>query len=150
MAASRPIPMAVDQFARRISIGFPGGSLSASRGLLTALFGEALVNANATGSVPVQVGSHSRVRVIGGPATAVAATNYTREKFPSGRSNGGAGGEAIRLLVDGDWWTARLSGSHQDLNAWLQTSTWGSGNTAMWKSEKGTKYGPFTPPEPVI
>lgn len=142
--------MAVDQNARRISVGFPGGSLSASRGLLTALFGPGLVNANQSGTESVSVKSHSRVRVIGGPATSVSATNYNRVKYPSGRSNGGAGGEAIRLFVAGDWWTARLTGSHQDFNNWLESSTWASGATAMWRSEKGTTYGPFTPPAPIV
>lgn len=141
--------MAVDQNARRISVGFPGGSVSASRGLLTSLFGADLVNAEQAGTAQVSVKAHSRVRVIGGSTTAVGATNYTSKKFPSGRSNGGAGGEAIKLFVGGDWWTARLTGNHQDFNTWLQTSTWGSGNTAMWRSEKGTTYGPFTPPAPI-
>lgn len=137
--------MAIDQNARRVTMGFPGGSLSATRGLLVALFGPELVNASQTGTASVSVQSHSRVRVIGGAATAVSSTTYTRKKFPSGRSNGGAGGEAIKLMVAGDWWTARLTGSHQDFNDWLENSTWASGNTAMWRSEKGTTYGPFTP-----
>lgn len=131
-------------------MGFPGGSLSATRGLLVALFGPALVNAAQTGTDAVSVKAHSRTRVIGGPATSVSATNYSRVKYPSGRSNGGAGGEAIRLFVGGDWWTARLTGSHQDFNSWLESSTWASGVTAMWRSEKGTTYGPFTPSNNVL
>ena len=142
--------MAVDQNARRITIGFPGGSLSASRGLLTTLFGASLVNSSQSGTESVSVKAHSRVRVIGSAATSVSANNYNRTKYPSGRSNGGAGGEAIRLFVAGDWWTARLTGSHQDFNSWLEDSTWGSGATAMWRSEKGTTYGPFTPPANVL
>ena len=131
-------------------MGFPGGSLSASRGLLVALFGPELVNASQTGTASVSVQGHSRTRVIGGPSISVSATSYNRKKFPSARSNGGAGGEAIRMLVAGDWWTARLTGSHQDFNAWLEGSNWGSGNTALWRSEKGSKYGPFTPTTPVL
>lgn len=137
--------MAMDQNARRITMGFPGGSLSATRGLLVALFGPDLVNASQTGTATISVQGHSRTRVIGGPSISVSGTSYSRKKFPSGRSNGGAGGEAIKLMVAGDWWTARLTGSHQDFNDWLENSTWASGNTAMWRSEKGTTYGPFTP-----
>jgi hypothetical protein len=149
MAASRPLPMAADPNARRISIGFSGGSLSGSRGLLTAIFGPALVNAAMNGSQDVSVKGHTRTRVIGGPSKSIAANSYLRSKFPSSRSNGGAGGEAIRILVDGDWWTARLSGAHQDFNYWLENSTWASNKTVLWKSEKGTAYGPFTPSQPT-
>lgn len=135
--------MALDPNASKVSIPFNGGSLTATKGLLTALFGEELVQVASTGSQPVTVKSHSRVRVIGGPSTNVAGTSYTRTKYPSSSSNGGAGGEAIALYVDGDWWTARLTGSHQDFNAFLQNATWASGELAIWRSEKGTKYGPF-------
>lgn len=142
--------MALDPNARKVSLPFPGGSITATKGLLEALFGEALVDAGMTGSTNVSVGSHQRVRVIGGPATNVAANVYTRKKFPSARSNGGAGGEAIAFLFGGDWWTARLTGSHQDLCSWLENANWSSGQTILWRSEKGTKYGPFTPSQPVI
>lgn len=136
--------MAVDPNARKISLPFPGGSLTATRGLLVALFGQDLVNAGLSGTASVSVKSHSRQRVIGGPSTSVSATSYTRKKFPAASSNGGSGGEPIALLVNGDWWTARLTGSHQDFNSWLEDSTWGSGQNALWRSEKGTKYGPFS------
>jgi hypothetical protein len=142
--------MAIDPNSRRITIGFPGGYLSGTKGLLTALFGAELVNASMTGTGTVSRKAHGRVRVIGGSSTNVAATTFGVKKFPSGRSNGGAGGEAIKLFVNGDWWTARLGGSHQDFNDWLQDANWSSNNTALWKSERGTTYGPFTPTQPLV
>jgi len=87
---------------------------------------------------------HTRTRVIGGNSTSVASANYVKKRFGSGRSNGGSGGEAIQFMIDGDWWTVRLSGSHQALNSWLGSSLWQSGNIVLWRSEKGTTYGPFT------
>lgn len=133
----------MDPKARKISIGFPGGSLTATRGLLEALFGTNLVNASQYGEATVSVQGHSRTRVIGGASTPVAAHNYVATKFPTGQRGGGSGGEPIQFLVGGDWWTARLSGSHQALNNWLSDSPGSSTTALQWRSEKGTPYGPF-------
>jgi hypothetical protein len=142
--------MAIDPNARKISIGFPGGSITATRGLLTAVFGPDLVAQAAAATVNVTRKSHTRVRVIGGDSKSISSTTFTRKRYGAAQSNGGAGGEAIAMLYEGDWWTARLSGSHQDFNDWLQNSTWASGVSAMWRSEKGTKYGPFAASSPLV
>jgi hypothetical protein len=142
--------MATDPNARKISLNFPGGSITATRGLLTAVFGQDLVAASEFASTTISRKSHVRKRVIGGDSKTVLSTIYVRKDFGSSRSNGGAGGERIALLYNGEWWSARLSGAHQDFNEWLKNSTWGSGVAAMWRSEKGTKYGPFVPPAPVV
>lgn len=136
--------MAVDPNARKLTIGFNGGSLTATKGLLTALFGEDLVQQASDETISVARRSHNRFRVIGGDATSVASANYTRKRFPQGGDAGAGGGEPIRLFVDGDWWTARLSGNHQRFCQFLRTSSWGSGANAIWKSERGTSYGPFS------
>lgn len=143
MAAYLHLFLSMDALARKVSIGFPGGSLTASRGLLHALFGEELVNTASPDVAAVQVDSHSRVRVIGGPSTAVGAHTYNRKKYPTGQRGGGSGGEAIRFLVGSDYWTARLSGSHQALNDWLATSPGTVSAPIMYRSEKNTPYGPF-------
>jgi len=137
--------MATDPKARRISLGFDGGSLTASRGLLEALFGVDLVQQNEVATITVSRKTHSRFRVIGGNSTSVQATSYTRKRYGQAGSDAASGGEANPPLYEGEWWTARLSGSHQKFNAWLKGSTWASGKTAYWRSEKGTKYGPFKP-----
>jgi len=136
--------MATDLLARKLSMGFPGGSLTATRGLLQALFGQDLVLASQVGEANVSRQGHTRIRVIGGSSTGVASSSFVRKKYGAARSNGGSGGEPIQMLYQGDWWTVRLSGSHQALNSWLGSSLWQSGNIVMWRSEKGTTYGPFT------
>lgn len=135
--------MAVDPQARKISIGFPGGSLTATRGLIEALFGAELADPGTPSSATVDVDPHSRVRVIGGPATAVAGHTYTRKKYPTGQFNGGGGGEPIKFVLGDADWTARLSGSHQALNDWLSTKPGSVATSIYWKSEKGVPYGPF-------
>lgn len=135
--------MPVDTNARKLSLGFTGGSLTATRGLLVQIFGEALVQQNELQEITVNRAGHSRVRVIGGDSTAVKSSSYTRKRYGTSNRGAAAGGEAIRIFVDGDWWTARLNGSHQAFNAWLGGSTWASGKVVMWQSEKGKGYGPF-------
>jgi hypothetical protein len=137
--------MALDPNARKVALNFPGGTLTASRGLLSALFGPNLTGAGASGDpITVSVGGHTRTRVIGGDSISVSGTSYVRKKYPVSVAGGAAGGEAIKILVSGKDWTARLSGSHQALNDFLAGSSFFLDEAAFWQSEKGTKYGPFT------
>lgn len=135
--------MPTDNLARKISIGYEGGSLTATRGAMEALFGPALVEYQEDQTVGVAVRSHARRRVIGGPITSVAGHNYQRKRYPQGPAGGNSGGEPIAVLIQGSWWTMRLTGSHQSFNRFLRNATWQSGAVIFWKSEKGTPYGPF-------
>jgi len=137
--------MVFDPKARIVSMNFKGGSVSAELGLLEAVFGADLADvATQPENSTVSVGGHSRVRVIGGPSKAVGSYNYARKKYPSSQGAGGAGGEAIAFLENGKWWTARLTGSHQSFNTFLSDAgATSAAGTIFWKSEKGTKYGPF-------
>jgi len=136
---------------REVALNFPGGTLTAKLGVLTAVFGPDLQGAGQQSTtVPVSVSGHSRVRVIGGASTAVAAHTYNRKKYPSGGQGGAAGGEPIALLIDGRPWTARLDGSHQALNTFLESATLATDGPLFWKSEKGTPYGPFVGATPAL
>lgn len=136
--------MALDPQARKIALNFPGGSLTATRGLLEALYGPNLTGAGeAVTTKQVSVSGHSRTRVIGGPSKNVAGSTYTLKRYPSTVSGGAAGGEAIALLVDGKYWTARLAGSHQNFNDFLTGTSFYQNAPLFWRSEKGKPYGPF-------
>jgi hypothetical protein len=136
--------MTLDPLARKLAMNFPGGTLTASRGLLQAIWGPDLGGAASTpAAVSVSVSGHTRQRVIGGPTKTVSANTYTRKKYPVGSSAGAAGGEAIALQVGGKWWTARLSGSHQSFCDFLVGSSFFQGAPLVWRSERGTSYGPF-------
>lgn len=141
--------MAIDPLAKEISIGFTGGSISATRGLLQALFGPNLTNPATGTSRSVTRPPHPRIRIIGGSETQVDGSTTTRIKYPSGASNGGAGGEPIRFIIGNDEWTARLSGSHAKFNNFLKAGAWTGSQTIMWKSEKGRPYGPFVAVQPA-
>jgi len=138
--------MALDPSAKLISFGFPGGALTGKIGTLQAIFGEDLVAQSMQGTANVSVKAHTRTRVIGGPSTSVSGTNYTLKKFPTGRRGGALGGEPIAFLVGDNYWTVRLSGSHQDLNSWLETAPGTGDEPFVWVSEKDTPYGPFAAP----
>jgi hypothetical protein len=136
--------MALDPKARKIALNFPNGSLTATQGLLEEVFGPNLTGAGESVTTStVSVSGHSRTRVIGGPSTSVASSNYTRKKYPSNVTGNAAGGEAIALLVDGRYWTARLTGSHQAFNDFLTGTSFFLNGAMFWRSEKGKPYGPF-------
>lgn len=136
--------MALDMKARKVALNFPGGSLTATRGLLEAIWGPNLSGAGSdVTTASVSVSGHSRTRVIGGPAKNVAASTYVRKKYPVAVNGGAAGGEAIALMVGGKYWTARLSGSHQAFADFLMGTTFYQNAPLFWRSEKGTQYGPF-------
>jgi hypothetical protein len=139
-----------DTLNRKISINYQGGSIEGSYGLMLAVFGENKVGAS---MVPeeqaITRSQHDRVRVIGQPGQSIAQTSYIRKKYPSSRSSGPAGGEPIKVFYAGDWWTMRLTGNHEAFNDFLGgilTEEEAGGGAIYWRSEKGTKYGPFARP----
>lgn len=142
--------MATDLLARKVSIGFPGGNITATRGLLEAVFGEALVQQQAGEPRQVSRKGHTRVRVIGGPATGVSASTANFGPGGGARDLNTMGGEAIQVLYEGDWWTMRLNGSHRAFNEFLGSAQYQAGKLVMWRSEKGTTYGPFTSETEII
>jgi hypothetical protein len=136
--------MALDTKARKVAMNYPGGTLTASMGLLEAIFGPNLTGAgDAVTTSTVSVGGHTRVRVIGGPGKTVSGYNYARKKYPIAVNGGAAGGEPIALLVNGKYWTARLSGSHQGFADFLKGASFYLSSPLFWRSERGTQYGPF-------
>lgn len=136
--------MPTDNLAKNLTLNFPGGSLTATRGLLETMFGS---NFSGLATEPVvstvSVTGHTRRRVVGGPVTNVAANTYTRKKYPSSNSSGAAGGEQIAINLGGDIWTARLSGSHQNFCDFLLGNDGPLTEVVFWTSEKGKPYGPF-------
>ena len=136
--------MALDPKARDVRIPFAGGSCEMTRGLAEVLFGADFGVLEATPvSTNVSVKSHDRVRVIGSPATSVAAYNYTFQKYPTMQTSLAAGGEPVMVtLNDGTSWTVRVSGPLNQFATFLKDETTQTG--IFFTSEKGTVYGPFT------
>lgn len=112
--------MAADPKAARYSVSWKGGYLTASLGLLEALYGsDFLKNAATTQPKTVTVKSHARQRVIGGTAVAVGGYSYSLKRYPHANNTPASGGKEVRILVGDKWWTGRLSGSIQSFKGYL-------------------------------
>lgn len=136
--------MPADLQAKKVALNFPGGSLTATKGLLEAIFGPNLTGAGADVTVgTVTVSGHSRTRVIGGPSTTVSGYSYTDKKYPTTQNGGAAGGKVVMLLVGGKYWTGRLSGSYQNFADFITGTNFAFSGAFFFKSERGTTFGPF-------
>jgi hypothetical protein len=132
--------MGMDPKARKFTLSWDGGYLTATVGLLESIYGQDFMDKVGAGKAKtITVKSHSRTRVIGGPATTVAAHQYGLIEYPRFINGGAAGGQPIEIEKAGSWWTVRLGGSVQDFKAWLS----GAGKPLspfQFRTAKGAVY----------
>lgn len=135
--------------ARVYTVNFAGGgAITATKGLLDSIFAAGKVTSGSCNAPTetVSVKSHERKRIIGGSSKTVAGYDYTLKAYPTTPKLARSGGEEIKVRVKGEWWTARLSGSHQNFMAWLCANTSSLAvDEFYWKSQHGTNYGPVGP-----
>ena len=135
--------MTTDLLARKITINYEGGSLYMTHGALQSLFGDALESLTSTAAeTTVTVAKHNRTRVIGGPTIEVEGHSYTYMQWPTSESGFADGGQVVYLAWTGSEgeWTARVTGSLAALGTFLAENT---SNNVVFRSERGTNYGPF-------
>ena len=127
---------------REFTVSFPGGSIKATKDVLLSMFAlpEALDTCSPS-ETPVRVPSHPRTAYPGAPERIVQEYNYTKKNYSNGGTSRAAGGEAIGILINGTYWTGRLTGSHQAFMDFLceNRSALSPGFT-YWKSQKGKPY----------
>ena len=132
--------MGFDPKARKFSLSWDGGYLTATVGLLEALYGKDFMDKAGAGKAKtITVKAHNRTRVIGGPSKGVTAHSYSVIEYPRFINGGAAGGQEISIENGGSWWTARLGGSIQDFKAYLA----GAGKpttTFQFRSQRGAVY----------
>ena len=135
--------MAGDPDARELTVNYTGGSLTMTIGAFKSLFGvdtPLIVPIPETKTVGVR--THPRTRVIGEPSTTVQSYTYDFTQWPTSQASNAAAGEVVLLEwenSDGAW-TGRVSGSFGDLGNFLNSN---SLIPVVFRSERGTKYGPF-------
>ena len=135
--------MAGDPKAKQFTLNYAGGSLTTTVGALESLFGPDSTILNPVPETEtVTVKSHSRIRVIGQPAVQVAGYSYENIQWPTSQAGNAAAGRLILMNWDGSEgdWTAMVSGSFAGLGVFLAAN---SPKTVNFRSERGTKYGPY-------
>lgn len=137
-----PNPVAPDLY-RNYTISFPGGSLTATKDVLLSMF-EA-ENLFDTCSPETKTVSRKGYNWTSYPGSSdvrlVSETTYELKNYSNGGNSRAAAGEPIKVLINNDFWTARLQGSHQDFMDFLceNKSSLRDGFT-YWVSQKGSPY----------
>ena len=136
-----PNPVTPDLY-RDFTISFPGGSIKATKDVLLSMFAnpESLDSCSPS-ETEISRAQHSRSLYPGGPTTQVTATTYKKKNYSNGGTSRAAGGEPIAVLINGTYWTARLTGSHQAFMDYLckNRSALAEG-FSYWKSQAGKPY----------
>ena len=127
---------------REFTVSFKDGSIKATKDVLLSMF--ALPEALDTCSpeeIPVRVPQHTRTAYPGAPSRIVQEYNYQKKNYSNGGTSRAAGGEPIGILINGTYWTARLTGSHQAFMDFLCENRGSlSPGFTYWKSQKGKPY----------
>jgi hypothetical protein len=137
-----PNPVAPDLY-RNYTISFPGGSLTATKDVLLSMFESD--NLFDTCSPETKTVSRKGYNWTSYPGSSdvrlVSETTYELKNYSNGGNSRAAAGEPIKVLINNDFWTARLQGSHQDFMDFLceNKSSLRDGFT-YWVSQKGSPY----------
>lgn len=145
MAETRLVKKLPEMPERLATINYTGGSLTATRGVLAAMF--------QAGEFPEGCESvlrersrktYTRSAYIGADSVVVGASSWQEVKYNSQTKSLAAGGEPIQLKIQGEWWGARLSGNHSNFMTWLcgQNNAGAIDGVVAWRSARGTTYGP--------
>lgn len=135
--------MAQDMDARQITLNYEGGSLEMSIGNAKSIFGDDFDGLDPGPELTnVSVKSHSRTRVIGGGSTSVSAYTYDYLAWPTSQCSNASAGTVILMAWDGSdgEFTARVTGRLSSAASFFATN---SKKTLVFRSERGTEYGPF-------
>jgi len=132
--------MPADLKAKKFSINWTGGYLTATRGLLEYLYGPDFMDTVGAGKAKdIAVKGHTRQRVIGGPVKTVAPHSYSLIDYPRKVKGGAAGGQPILIQTSSGAFTARLGGSIQDFKQFLAGAGRPMANFTF-STERGGEY----------
>ena len=118
------------------------GAITARVGLIKAIFkdgGDIAAGCDKQDKT-VSVKSHQRTRVIGKGAKTINATSYNVEVFPRKNVSFGKGGAEYSCLIDGRWWTFRVSGKQSAFHSYLCSNRNQLIADFYYKSERGASY----------
>ena len=134
--------VAQDQYTK-FTLTFPGGSLRASKDVLQSLFKQDLLPSTCNPeeiTVTRKAGSYTTYPFSDELFNRKEAT-YKLKNYSNGGNSRASSGEAIKFLINGSFWTARLVGSHQAFMDYLCANTESlEGDVTYWVSSKGSPY----------
>ena len=140
------VPGSDQELQREAVLNFKGGSVTTTRGVLAAMFSDGdSINTCAFEDVPRSRSTYTRSEYVGAPVRSVDASSWTQKKYASQAKGLAAGGEPIMIRINGEFWSARLSGRHEDFMTFLCDSKSSLKTAIAWKSARGTYYGPIFP-----
>lgn len=128
---------------RTFTISFSGGSLTATRDVLASIFKDDVLPGTCNPSITrVSRKEYVTSKYPGAtPSPIIKTEAYDLKNYSNGRSSRAAAGEAIRFLINGSFWTARLNGTHQNFMDWLCENTDSlEGDSTYWVSNRGKPF----------
>lgn len=136
-----PNPVAPDLY-RDFTVSFPNGSIKATKDVLLSMFADpSSLDTCAPEEVDVRVPEHKRTAYPGAPERTVKEFTYNKKNYSNGGTSRAAGGEPIAVLINGTYWTARLTGSHQAFMDYLCSNRESlAEGFSYWKSQAGKPY----------
>lgn len=142
MAPTRLVDGSDPSLYREFTISFPGGSITSTKDVLQHIFADpSKLDVCNPETKAVIRREHKRTAYPGGPQTTVRETPYIKKNYSNGGTSRAAGGEPIRVLINGDYWTARLNGSHQAFMDYLCSNREAlAPGFNYWKSQAGKPY----------
>ena len=148
-----PVPPMAE---RNATLNYAGGSLTMSRGNFAAMFFDAaFLSSCSFVTTERSRNQYMHTKEIGGEPRLVESSTWTEIsaelrpelcRYPSQTKSIAAGGEPIQIKIEGEWWTARLSGTHYSFMEFLCDSQDSLRGTVSWRSARGTLYGPVSNP----
>lgn len=127
---------------RSYTISYKGGSLSATKDVLLSMFEkDNLPDLCSPEEINVSRKESNWTAYPGATPVRVEKVEYVKKNYSNGSSGRAKGGEPIKILVNGDYWTARLTGSHQSFMDYLcENKDALKDGFTFWRSQKGKPY----------
>lgn len=146
--------MSIAQDKRIVSLPFavsygPVGNLQTSYGAMTARVGlfkalfkdgaDLASGCNKTDKV-VSVKTHTRRRKISDTPKTINGHQYNVELFPRKNVSFSKGGEEYKVLLDGSWWSFRVSGKQSTFHSFLCSNRDALNEDMYYKTQSGADY----------
>ena len=118
------------------------GAMNARVGLFKALFkeGDDLASGCNKGDKVVSVKTHTRRRKISDEPKTIQGHQYAVEIFPRKNVSFAKGGEEYKVLLDGSWWSFRISGKQSVFHAFLCSNRASLKEDMYYKTQHGASY----------